>query len=60
MTSKLACQTRKIDHTYKEELGCVLGPLFKRYHKTSKLAYKYSTQHVFYPNKSNMHLSTQG
>ena len=38
---------KKSNHNYKEELGCVLGLLLKRYHKTSKLVKKYDTQHAF-------------
>ena len=38
---------KKTNHKDKEELGCVLGRIFKRYHKTSKLVQKYDTQHAF-------------
>ena len=46
----------KSNHNRKEMLECVPGLLLKRYHKTLKLAQKYSTQHIFNQSKSNRHL----
>ena len=50
---------KKSNHNHKGGLGCVLGLLLKRYHKTSKLAQEYDTQHAFRQNKLDKHLGTQ-